>query len=306
MSVTNQRLRHVVALAEHLNFARAAEALHITQPALSRSILTLEQTLGARLFDRHSRGIEPTVFGKLVARRAAEILRRVSEMEREVNLIKGHDVGEVHIGAGPILAANHIGRTIGRVSRAHPNIKMVVRVGNWDELNDALHTGDLDVFVGEYTQATGNPVFAITPLAPRRFVFFARAGHPLAGTDRVSFADLQRFPLASPRIPERIELLLKQADAGDAWWGSYPHQPPMIECESYAVIKSVVASSDAVSAAPGTIIADEVRDGTLTRLPVALPDIHTSFGIVVRSERTLSPAAATFIEHLVAWDEANG
>ncbi|MEI8352823.1 MAG: LysR family transcriptional regulator [bacterium] len=66
-----RRLRHALALAEHRNFARAATALHITQPALSRSIQSLEDALGVHLFDRNPRDVEPTAFGELVLRHAA-------------------------------------------------------------------------------------------------------------------------------------------------------------------------------------------------------------------------------------------
>ena len=70
MTIDIRLLRQVLALSKHRNFARAAEALHISQPALSRSIAGLEQSLGVQLFDRTSAGVEPTIFGQTSFNRA--------------------------------------------------------------------------------------------------------------------------------------------------------------------------------------------------------------------------------------------
>lgn len=305
MAITTQRLKHVVALSEYRNFARAASALHITQPALSRSILALEQSLGATLFDRNPKALEPTVFGALVIRRASEILLRVSEMEREVTLLKGHEIGEVVIGAGPIVAASLIGRAIGHMSTAHPRIKVTLRIDRWDALSAKLQAGKYELFVGESEEAFASNAFEVIELIPRRVVFFARAGHPLAAKPVVSLADLQAYPLATPSIPTRIEEMLRMGNADNAWWGNYPQVPPAIECESYSVLKTIVAGCDALSAAPVTVIADELRDGVLAQLQVRSPDIHTHFGIVTLRGRALSPAAEAFISQLIEQDKAS-
>ena len=78
-----RRLRHALALAEHRNFARAAAALHITQPALSRSIQALEEGMGVLLFDRSPRDVEPTAFGELVLRHARGLELSSRDLDRE-------------------------------------------------------------------------------------------------------------------------------------------------------------------------------------------------------------------------------
>jgi DNA-binding transcriptional LysR family regulator len=81
-----RHLRHALALAEHGNFARAADACHITQPALTRSIQSLEAALGVTLFDRRRGGVEPTAFGRLVLDHAAGLDMGSRELERELQL----------------------------------------------------------------------------------------------------------------------------------------------------------------------------------------------------------------------------
>jgi len=96
-----KQLHYAVTLAKHRNFARAAAALDMSQPALSRSISGLEAELGVQLFTRGARGAEPTPFGERFLLRAALLLREAGELEREVRLIQGAETGSLRVGAGP-------------------------------------------------------------------------------------------------------------------------------------------------------------------------------------------------------------
>ena len=94
-------LRHALALARYRNFARAAEALHLTQPSLSRSIAVLEKDLGVRLFDRSKSGVRPTAYGELLLQRGAALVGGEDELRREIQLLAGLETGTLCIGAGP-------------------------------------------------------------------------------------------------------------------------------------------------------------------------------------------------------------
>src|SRR5664279_2439763 len=87
--ITSARLRHVVALAEHRSFLRAAESLRITQPALTKSIQVLEATLGVKLFNRHPGGVVLTEFGTLVAEHTRDVLGAEGELVRRIGLLAG-------------------------------------------------------------------------------------------------------------------------------------------------------------------------------------------------------------------------
>ena len=110
-----RRLRHALALAEHRNFARAAAALHITQPALSRSIQALEEGMGVLLFDRSPRDVEPTAFGELVLRHARglasyEAQQRTREWRRQPVAAARHRV--------LVLGRGEIGRAVATTLQA--------------------------------------------------------------------------------------------------------------------------------------------------------------------------------------------
>ena len=100
MSIDLRLLRHAQALAEHGSFSRAAEALDIAQPSLSRGIKELETRVGLPLFIRSRSGHEPTDFGRVFLQHAAEVLSQVGDLEREVALAKGLGTGEVAVGLG--------------------------------------------------------------------------------------------------------------------------------------------------------------------------------------------------------------
>jgi DNA-binding transcriptional LysR family regulator len=93
-------LHHALTLTRHRNFARAAEALHLTQPALSRSIAGLEAALGEKLFDRTRQGVAPTSFGQMLLARAQALVDDAAELERDFTLLRGLQIGELRVGAG--------------------------------------------------------------------------------------------------------------------------------------------------------------------------------------------------------------
>ncbi|MDI7065621.1 LysR family transcriptional regulator, partial [Klebsiella pneumoniae] len=102
--VNSRRLGHLIALAEEGSFARAAERVHLSQPALSRSIQALEEEVGMKLFDRAARGVAMTAAGRLLVERARRVLFETRCLFRDVELLKAHELGEVRIGLGPYAA----------------------------------------------------------------------------------------------------------------------------------------------------------------------------------------------------------
>jgi molybdenum-dependent DNA-binding transcriptional regulator ModE len=125
--INSRRLTHLIALAEEGSFARAAERVHLSQPALSRSIQALEDELGMKLFDRAARGVAMTAAGRLLVERARRVLFETRCLFRDVELLKAHELGEVHIGLGPYAAVVLLPDLLVEFSRRFPKIK----VSNW-------------------------------------------------------------------------------------------------------------------------------------------------------------------------------
>src|SRR5512139_343573 len=144
-------------LAKHRNFARAAEALHVTQPALSRSIAGLEAALGEKLFNRTRQGVEPTAFGELLLSRGRALLDGATELEREFTLMRGLDIGEVRVGAGAYPAELSVGRAVGQLMNRHPTLRVDLTTTDLRAIVDGVLTRRLDLAVVELSLVDHDP-----------------------------------------------------------------------------------------------------------------------------------------------------
>ena len=297
-----RQLRHAVALAEHRNFARAAESLFLTQSALTRSIQALEAKFGARLFDRGQREVTPTMLGELVLRHAAALELAARDLQREVELAKGLEVGELRIGAGPFAGAVLAGGTVGRLSQAHPRLRVEVVLSPWQELPDRIRQREIDLIVGDLRDISALDGMETRELLPHAQVWVCRPGHPLTARPSVTLAELIAYPLAGPRLPgEVFEWLVEQLPEPLRRRGV---SPMTLTCDSSDVLKRILTRSDAISPMHPFMLADELRDGRLVVLPHTGPTLDGRYGAAWLGGRTLSAPARAFLDLLVEDDAA--
>lgn len=288
-------LHQALALARHRNFARAAAALHMTQPALSRSIAGLEAALGEKLFNRTQQGVEPTSFGQMLLARAKILLDDATELERDFKLMRGLDIGELRVGAGAYPAELSIGRAAGLLMSRHPKLRIDVTITDLRTIVAAVIDRKLDLAVIELSLVEGETRIASEALPRHPGCFYCRAGHPLAGEKALTIERILAFPFAGTRMPRRVaESFLQIARAGAIDPDSGDYLPP-IKVDSIRVAKDVVMQSDAVGAAPLSMIAAEVRSGQLVALALRLPWLSTGYGFAYLRDRMLSPAAEAFM-----------
>jgi DNA-binding transcriptional LysR family regulator len=102
-------IKYALAVAKYHGFRKAAEALFVTQPTLTRNIQNLEEALGIKIFDRGKRQVEPTPLGRIFLARAEEILQGVSDLKREIDLAQGLEIGQLEVGSGVGSAELHLG-----------------------------------------------------------------------------------------------------------------------------------------------------------------------------------------------------
>ena len=297
-----RQLRHAVALAEHRNFARAAQSLHLTQSALTRSIQALESRLGARLFDRGQGEVTPTMMGELVLRHAAALELAARDLQRDVELAKGLEVGELRIGAGPFAGAILAGRAVGRLSRIHPRLRTEVVIVPWQELPERIRKREVDLMVGGLRDVESVDGFEVLALRPHALVWVCRTGHPLAGAPTLAVDDLLPFPWAGPRLPSEVRDWLV-AQAPEELRES--RSPMTITCDSSGVLMHILAWSDAVSMMSPFMFADELKAGHLVALPVVGEQLVVRFGAAWLSSRTLSLPARVFLDLMVEDDAAD-
>lgn len=298
MKLDLRQLRYVLTLDRHRNFARAAEEIGISQPALSRSIQAVEQTIGAKLFDRDRAGLEPTAVGARLIELARPLVTQARAAERELEQMLGLSGGLLRIGAGPYASEISVGKAIGRLAARHPAVRADVLVADWPELFRMVLADELDVAVAEVSHAAGDDRVVTEPLPEHQAIFFCRAGHPLAGRTDLTAEEVVAFPLALTLVPRR---LLEHLGTGagvasnDAREGtSRPH----FRVETPYLARAIVRESDAIGAALPTQIEHDIALGHVVTLPLRLPWLKTRYGILRLARRTLSPAAIEFLQVL--------
>ncbi|WP_165614427.1 LysR family transcriptional regulator [Paraburkholderia ginsengiterrae] len=291
--INSRRLTHLIALAEEGSFARAAERVHLSQSALSRSIQTLEEELDIKLFDRAARGVAMTAAGSLLVGRARRVLFEARCLLRDVELLKAYEFGEVRIGLGPYVAVVLLPDLLIEFSRRFPKIKMSVELGEGEALLGKLRAEQIDFLVTDRRLQSVTPDITLQRLARHEGGWFARAGHPLVQRDAVPISALRDFPLVTVPLPafmkDALHRLLKIR--------AHEQIPLQVECNDVSVLKDVVAQTDAVFFATASSVRADIEAGRLARIPITNPmRLSLDFALVYLAERTPSPAASSALE----------
>jgi DNA-binding transcriptional LysR family regulator len=290
-----QKLRHVVALARHRNFRQAAEAMYLTQPALSRSIQSLEEALGVRLFDRGHGAVEPTALGRLVVERARSILSAVADLECEIDLAKGLRAGTLEVSLAPYPSALSGQLAVARLLTAHPDIQCRIRVAGFNEVAGDVASGRCDLGVADVEVASERGL-ETEVVAQRPLYFFARPGHPLLAKQRCGLDDMVGYPWAAIRAPARIARVLP-ADMGRAgrWDPATGEFSPALEVDVVSDFLVLACESDILVAATLTMAERELEEGQLAVVPFSPPWLELAYGFIARPNHALSPTTLEFM-----------
>jgi len=294
-----RQLRHARALAEEGSFARAARSLHITQPALSRSIQELERRTGIRLFDRRQQRVEPTDLGGVFLAQARELLARAEALDREVATMRGTGTGRLIVGSGTFPTALFMADAVSAFLRRNPGVGIRLQNDNWAGLVAALRRREVDFIVAAQPAADESADLTSRALATRQAYFFARPGHPLFATRAPSLADVAAYPLVGTvRLSLRLTaaLLTARRDT-DA------HRDiPEVGCESHEMMRRIVSTTDHVLISALSINARALDDAELVLLPVVDPRLEVAFAVTRLQGRTLTPIAEELIDDVIAAD----
>lgn len=293
-----RHIHHAVTLAKHRNFARAAAVLGISQPALTRSIQVLEEHLGVKLFDRHPRNVVPTAFGQLLIERGQDILKANQNLQRELDLLRGVEIGELHVGAGPYAARVLLGPVMARFLREFPQIKVTVHVEGWPNLAPSFYEGQLDLFVGDTVELEGREELTLHRLSRYDGVFFCRHDHPLLAEASLTAEKLAQYPLALPAVLNARLHSLFCVDGTCSLNSAQLEQLHRITCNNIYLLKTVVEQSEAFGVAAPIMIEDELQNGRLAILPFKTDELFGVYGYALPEQAATTPAAETFIRLL--------
>lgn len=186
-------LHHFLVVAERRNVTAAAEDLHITQPALSRSIHQLEKMIGAKLFDRLPTGVALTRQGEILVRRAKLMELEFQHAVSEIRTLEQGLAGTLRLGAGPVWISTILPPVIAEFHNQFPRVRIRLTSGVINTMVDALLAGDIDLMCGTL-DFRARAEITKEPLLRIRHAVVASRTHPLARRGVVGARDLARYP----------------------------------------------------------------------------------------------------------------
>ena len=289
-----KQLSLISALEEFRSLRKVAEAMHLSQPAATKMLHEIEETLGVQLFERLPRGMRPTVFGESVINYAQLMLADLDNLRKQLVAQEAGAVGEVSIGSIMAPAPGLLTRTIIELRTRYPQIKISVHIDTSDVLLQMLEQGKLDIVLGRVPDPGEHPDIEFEVVDNEALSVVAGVHHPLSQTRRLELADLagQAWILQPPTSPMRKLLELAFQDA------NIPSPSNLLETASILATTTLLQDTDMISVVPTTVAKHYATSGMICILPVSIKLQLEPFGIVTRKERIAAPAVSVFKECL--------
>jgi DNA-binding transcriptional LysR family regulator len=291
MSLLNRELDYFLAICEARNLARAADAIGVSQPALTRSLQRLEARFAAQLFLRAPRGVELTPIGAALRARVEKARMTLDDAEKEVGQLATGKIGKVRIGAGHT-AVRLVSRSLfPRFIVERPVAQVQLHVAFNAELFTLIEAGSLDLAICGLLD-TPPPNLVFRELLTTHMGVVVRRGHPLTALKKPTIRDLTKYRGAAPRVGVRARQIV---ETRLATLGLNP-QPHAIETNSWEAILDAVATTDLYSVAPWHEALQHGRESRLVSIDIPELEIKQRTGVVTRADAYLSPLAARAIE----------
>lgn len=291
-------LHQFLTVAEAGSFTAAAEALHLSQPALTKSIRKLEAQVGAALFERLPRGVALTTYGRSLARHARLIGAQWRQASAELDALRGGSRGTVRVGAGPSWLGDLLPRAVSRLQARLPDVRILVREGFDDGLKELLRQGDLDLVVVALGEGPGDAGLVTRPLVVDDLSVIARDRHPLRRRPDLQLADLLDWPwvLTGPHTlaRQRLRRLFHRA-------GLRPPEPA-VETDSIEFKFALMRRGDQLSLHARRHLAEPITAG-VAPLDVPGGSFRRAAGLILREGAEPGPAARALIAEILALAE---
>lgn len=274
----HDELRYFVAIVEAGTYRRAAQRLHLTQPALSAAIARLEVQVGARILDRGRRGATMTAAGEALMPHARAALAAVEAGVRAVAEIEGLRDGEVRLAAGATACTYLLPSILARYREAHPGIRFLLRESATDEALESLYAGDIDIAV--ITADEGEPWY----------------------TDELILVCAPDFELPSDPAKARFVTFGRRSTSRALLDALFPDADVVMELGSIAGVKGNVRARIGVALVSRHAVERDLAQGLLIHVPHARTPVKRPLSLVHTGVSRLPPAAAALRELLLSPD----
>ena len=274
-----RQLRHFLAVVEAGGFRSASREVHLSPPALTRSIQMLEGHYGVPLLDRSGARVTPTAIGRQLVLLARRVVNGFDDIPNHIDQLAGLRTGRLRVGVSPLVADLWMKPVTARMVREHEGIEMHVTIGMADALLDRLSHHGLDIVIGHERALELHGGLNITRLYADRVAWWSRKGHPLAGNGGGTLTGLAAYPLLFQPLPLTYhEWLDDLAIAVHRDTGASLNVEGTLQCTDYAMLIDTARQTDGLALLPVRNVALDDRHQDLHRLdfPVPPPVLHMS------------------------------
>jgi len=292
--ITLKQLVHLQAICQYGSLQDAANAVHLTRSALTRSLHNLEEILGLSLFERKKNGMHPTDFCLEMLAQSEKVLLAVKDMQRDAHMARNLEQGSLVILVGAGARSLILRQILPEFSLAFPNIEVRISEAMPEEAKQLLFKREADFLISGDGSFAGSDDFTVEIIKAIAMRIFVRKNHPLANM-KLNFLSLIKFPLVtasyfSPDHPflKKLSKVTKQEIKVS----------PKIVCSDYIALKKIVLNTDSwlVSPALDMFMDSEMDDGELISLDLGKVELKNNLSTIELADRSRSPAAQKFID----------
>lgn len=286
-------LRYFLAIAREGSITNAADFLHVTQPTLSRQIKDLEDELGQKLFNRQSHSMDLTAEGRILRRRAEEIVAMVDKTEAEFSAMEGEISGDIYIGGGETEAVKLIAEIAKELQNDYPNIHYHLYSGNAEDVTERLDKGLLDFGIlvqpadiskYDYMNIPAKDVWGVV----------MRKDSPLAEKESICKDDLLDLPLICSR--QAISQERSRNEFAD-WFGSDFDKLDIVTTFNLFYNAAIMVDAGIGYAITIDKLANTSEESNLCFRPLA-PKLEAGLNIIWKKYPVFSAAAEQFLKRL--------
>lgn len=286
-----RHLQTFIEVARQASVGKAAEALALSQPAVTRTIRELEAILSVRLVERDGRGIRVTRTGEVFLRHAgasvAAARRGLDAVDQQMNAAGP----PVRVGGLPTVSASIMPEAVARFLDADTGSRIKVVTGENTVLLQQLRTGDLDIVVGRLPAPEQMQGLTFEPLYRERIVFAVRANHPLLSARTVSLPQIDIYPILMPPHGSVIRPFVDRLLVNNG----ISELRARIETVSDSFGRAFLRTHDAIWIISHGAIEDELKSGKFAILPIDTSETIGSVGMTTRPDVAMSAATALFV-----------
>lgn len=293
---TYRQIQIIEAIARHRAIGQAAAALHLSQPAVTRTLQTVEDMLGVRLFDRTPNGVVPTVFVEPILRRAPSLELKMRETDRELENLRKPQNRQLQIGAGIHSIEIWGNRALASLVLSDPDLQISIHQYDWNDIISKLIDGSIDYGIGEISALQSREDVVVEPLANMELYFVCGAHHPLVSINNPDIDDVIQFPMVGNKMTAYIARNFKRKPGR---LGAIDHETggisSAIRVSSASAIKHILIGSDAIAIMPLETVRNEIEAGSLVALGRrAMPWLTGRIGFIAARSRKVTPLIRTF------------